>query len=167
MPLSMESSLRKCSECDRTSNRIVCSSKCAKKRFSRRHHGYFSRKQCEYEIRLAARDSSFIARKAERIKRIFFKNRLAVLMAYGGLICRCDHGGVPCGPKPFEFLAVDHIGGNGKRHEKSTQLIYRLIREGFPPGYRPLCHNCNLALGFYGRCPFSKTEVQVVRRKKM
>jgi hypothetical protein len=28
-----------------------------------------------------------------------------------------------------------------------------LARNGFPDGYRVLCHNCNMALGQYGYCP--------------
>ena len=32
--------------------------------------------------------------------------------------------------------------------------IYRYLKiRGFPPGYQVLCHNCNQAKGFYGKCP--------------
>ncbi len=32
--------------------------------------------------------------------------------------------------------------------------LYRWLRnQGWPQGFRILCHNCNMARGFYGRCP--------------
>lgn len=32
--------------------------------------------------------------------------------------------------------------------------IYRAVElAGFPPTYRLLCHNCNMARGLYGTCP--------------
>ena len=38
----------------------------------------------------------------------------------------------------------------------NTKLLYKILRaRGFPLGYRVLCHNCNLARGFYGYCPHS------------
>jgi len=91
--------------------------------------------------------------------------RLEALNAYGGLVCSCDHGGQQCGPHPAEHLSLDHINGENVRmasygRERSTDLAYRLRKEGYPPGYRVLCHNCNLSLGFYGRCPLSTTEHQ-------
>ena len=87
--------------------------------------------------------------------------RIAALTAYGGLSCSCDHHGKSCGPKPIEFLALDHIGGNGKiKGEGSTKLYRKLRRLGYPPGFRVLCHNCNSSLGIYGRCPLSITEKQ-------
>jgi hypothetical protein len=89
------------------------------------------------------------------------KIRLAALMAYGGLSCSCDHHGKPCGQKPIEFLALDHVGGNGKiPGEGGLPLCRKLRKLGYPSGYRVLCHNCNSSLGHYGRCPLSDTEVQ-------
>ena len=35
----------------------------------------------------------------------------------------------------------------------SVRLFSILKRKGFPEGYQTLCHNCNLAKGFYGQCP--------------
>ena len=36
----------------------------------------------------------------------------------------------------------------------SPSAIYRwLIKHKFPPGIQVLCHNCNLAKGYYGACP--------------
>lgn len=95
------------------------------------------------------------------------KLRHEVIMAYGGYSCLCDHGGEPCGPKPSEFLCIDHINGRNKAKGSARGGYHhyrKLRRENFPPGYRVLCHNCNAALGFYGYCPMSKTESQDIGR---
>lgn len=91
------------------------------------------------------------------------KRRREVIDAYGGPSCVCDHNGAHCGLKPYEFLAFDHINGEGKIGNRSTNP-YMLKKLGYPPYIRVLCHNCNSALGFYGYCPLSETERQV--RKK-
>lgn len=90
------------------------------------------------------------------------KSRIAAFMAYGGMICSCNHHGKPCGPHPYEFLAIDHINGDGKMDgaRDGDQLVRRLKKLGYPPGFRVLCHNCNSALGFHGFCPMSDTETQ-------
>jgi hypothetical protein len=80
--------------------------------------------------------------------------RQEVIQAYGGA-CTC------CGETTPEFLAVDHIYGDGKRERGNPGDFYpRLKREGFPKDkYRLLCHNCNMARGLYGRCPHEELEV--------
>lgn len=84
------------------------------------------------------------------------KRRLLVLEHYGNK-CAC------CGEAQYEFLAIDHIDGNGNAHRKAISNgrknghIYGwLIKNEFPKGFQILCHNCNLAKGFYGVCPHSK-----------
>lgn len=77
------------------------------------------------------------------------KIRERLFEGYGGK-CVC------CGENKFEFLALDHVNGGGReeRKTKSTQQIaLTAIREGFPDTYRVLCHNCNQAIGWYGKCP--------------
>ena len=77
-----------------------------------------------------------------------------------------DHYGskcVCCGESRFEFLSVDHTEGGGTRHRRESGLrgaaiIGWLIKEGFPEGFRVLCHNCNQATGFYGFCPHQREE---------
>jgi len=33
-------------------------------------------------------------------------------------------------------------------------MFYSLLRRlGYPDGFRVLCHNCNMAYGFYKTCP--------------
>lgn len=66
------------------------------------------------------------------------------LEALGGC-CAC------CGEPELEFLAVDHINGDGKKHRATlptgSGTLYRAIRaEGYPRDrYRVLCHNCNFS----------------------
>jgi hypothetical protein len=79
------------------------------------------------------------------------ERRRKVIDHYGGA-CAC------CGEDIFEFLAIDHIGGGGTQHRnalqmRGDQIIGWLVKNGLPDGFRVLCHNCNMALGFYGRCP--------------
>jgi len=81
------------------------------------------------------------------------KIRLLVLEHYGESRCAC------CGESRIEFLAIDHINGGGYKHHKERKwesISLWLFRRGFPEGYRVLCHNCNMALGFYGYCPHQK-----------
>jgi hypothetical protein len=82
------------------------------------------------------------------------KFRLTVLRRYGGDPPRC----ACCSESEVKFLAIDHIDGGGKAHRGavggSSDAVYRwLRRNGFPEGYRVLCHNCNMARAFYGECP--------------
>lgn len=66
-----------------------------------------------------------------------------------------------CGETYLEFLAIDHENGNGAEHRKQictahpskADIVVWIIRNGFPAGFRVLCHNCNLARGLYGFCP--------------
>ena len=77
------------------------------------------------------------------------KLRYEVLQFYGGK-CVC------CGECHLEFLAVDHKNNDGKQHRKiiKGKLIYQWAREhNYPNILQILCHNCNLAKGFYGKCP--------------
>ena len=80
--------------------------------------------------------------------------RLIVLTKYGGdpPKCKC------CGESQLEFLSVDHIKGGGRKERKlyGSKFCYSLIRRKFPKGYQVLCHNCNQAKGYYGKCPHQK-----------
>jgi|TARA_B110000438_G_C15181408_1_gene380326 hypothetical protein len=58
----------------------------------------------------------------------------------------------------MEFLAVDHVKGRSHLPEKEknlggAQVLHFLIKNNYPEDYQILCHNCNLAKGFYGKCP--------------
>lgn len=87
-------------------------------------------------------------RRAEQHREI----REKLFAGYGGA-CNC------CGEKRFEFLALDHVDGGGRKERKvlsTAQIARRAINEGFPPKYRVLCHNCNQSHGWYGYCPHEK-----------
>jgi hypothetical protein len=85
--------------------------------------------------------------------------RLEVWTHYGGDPPQC----ACCGESRDEFLSIDHVRGGGNAHRRELgsggAVTYQLLRkQGFPSGYRVLCYNCNLAVGFYGHCPHSGTE---------
>jgi len=74
-----------------------------------------------------------------------------MITAYGGH-CVC------CGETDPLMLALDHVNGNGQedraRHGRGRVLYAYLRRQGWPQdGYRLLCHNCNMSVGFFGYCP--------------
>jgi hypothetical protein len=81
------------------------------------------------------------------------KIRLEVLSHYSNGAMKC----VCCGEAEIKFLSIDHINGGGNQHRKQTvrgtDFYLWLRRNNFPDGYQVLCHNCNLAKGFYGSCP--------------
>lgn len=64
-----------------------------------------------------------------------------------------------CGETEYKFLALDHIDGGGNRHRasigiKSGATMYAWIENNnFPPLFQILCHNCNMAKGYFGKCP--------------
>lgn len=91
---------------------------------------------------------------AEASKRASQKAKLQALEAYGGAFCAC------CGETQILMLTLDHIDQNGaaKRRdgEGSGDRIYKILRsQGYPPGFRVLCRNCNYAVYFDPdhRCP--------------
>jgi hypothetical protein len=82
--------------------------------------------------------------------------RIKCLNYYSNNCPRC----ACCGEATYQFLGIDHINGGGNKHrqavgtKKNGGTIYRwLVKNSFPDGYQVLCHNCNLAKGFYGICP--------------
>jgi len=76
------------------------------------------------------------------------KIRHKVLQYYGGK-CAC------CAEDREEFLALDHINGGGRAERRSLPNgdFYEYVLKNWPTHIRVLCHNCNMALGFYGYCP--------------
>lgn len=83
--------------------------------------------------------------------------KLETFHHYGGnkgIQCVC------CGESELTFLSLDHIGGGGGKHRRSLSqsgiggTFYQYLkRNGFPPGYRLLCMNCNWAMKQGGTCP--------------
>jgi hypothetical protein len=85
--------------------------------------------------------------------------RVEALTHYSGgaLCCAC------CGESTLEFLALDHVEGNGQSHRRQAGVrggngFFRwLKRSGYPPGLQVLCHNCNCAKGVARVCPHAGT----------
>ena len=78
--------------------------------------------------------------------------RIRVLTYYCGdkkPFCQC------CKEDKLEFLTLDHINGGGTKHRKSGigNINYWIIKNKFPQGFQVLCHNCNAAKGYCGKCP--------------
>jgi hypothetical protein len=87
--------------------------------------------------------------------------RDAVFSHYGSS-CAC------CGESEQAFLTIDHIAGGGSQHRKAlgtgggTRFYCWLRSNGFPQGYRTLCHNCNAAHGVLGYCPHERAREEAV-----
>ena len=89
--------------------------------------------------------------------------RWDVLTHYSGdpPFCGC------CGESYYEFLSIDHINGGGRQDRVIngwSRLYEQLKADGFPAGFRVLCHNCNQAIGHYGFCPHVHPERSLVAR---
>lgn len=82
--------------------------------------------------------------------------RLEILQYYSRCkkpFCAC------CRVSILEFLGIDHIKGGGAKHKRIVRHLYRWLKKnGFPKGFRVLCHNCNQSLGAYGYCPHDKSK---------
>lgn len=81
--------------------------------------------------------------------------RQDVIEKYGGK-CEC------CGENRWQFLAIDHKNGDGGTERKNlygsksgnSGHWYRKLKiEPRRDDLRILCHNCNMAIAFYGKCP--------------
>ena len=87
-------------------------------------------------------------------KRSNLRLRIQVLNAYSNNSPSC----VCCGESEIKFLAIDHINGEGNEQRKQIgrrgTSFYRWLKDNnYPKGFQLLCHNCNMAKGFYGECP--------------
>ena len=100
-------------------------------------------------------DKNFRLLRAQYMRKYNLQSKLTVLQHYGGQ-CLC------CGEKEHEFLAIDHVLGEGKKHRTAIGIqrgsggvqFYRwLIRNNYPDGFRVLCHNCNMARSMFKHCP--------------
>jgi hypothetical protein len=94
--------------------------------------------------------------KNERARRRFQEQRIVCLRHYSGGTPQC----ACCNERTIEFLSLDHIEGGGTAHRREvgpSQMWAWLINHDFPDGFQILCHNCNLAKGFYGVCPHQAT----------
>lgn len=99
--------------------------------------------------RCAAREARWastptcLQRRAERRREV----REEVMAAYGG-VCVC------CGESRLVFLTIDHEARYAGVGPKTGNPLYMWLKaQGFPEGFRVLCHNCNFAMGLFGYCP--------------
>ena len=79
--------------------------------------------------------------------------RRDIVLKHYGNKCNC------CGENKKEFLAIDHINNDGYLQRKKFKFNNRynwIIKNKFPKDLQILCHNCNLAKAFYGKCPHKK-----------
>ena len=114
----------------------------------------------EFEINLAhltrginskaycSKECIFKKRKEER------QSRKALILQHYGKTCAC------CGEDRLEFLTLDHVNNDGKKHREelggSSGAIYNwIIKNNFPqePKLQVLCWNCQEAKAHYGYCP--------------
>jgi len=104
---------------------------------------------CDYR-RHKALNTDVYKRRKQRQKGANRRLRKEIINAYGGK-CSC------CGEGQYEFLAIDHVNGGGGAHRRrkpgGNAIWCEIKKEGFPDIYQVLCHNCNMAKGFYGACP--------------
>ena len=118
------------------------------RRYREKNRGVLRKRAREYQRNRWDKDP-----EAGRLRLREYRRRVReeVLTAYGGK-CTC------CGEMIMEFLALDHINGvtqDQRATERKSGISWylRLRREGYPNHIRVLCHNCNMARGFYGYCP--------------
>lgn len=131
----------------RKKQEIICK-KCGDKFMAVRNDAKHCKK-CNRK-RILDWQSSPHGRERRKINLKMYRNQ--VIEAYGGK-CAC------CGEQRYEFLAIDHVNGGGKKEREtmsSYQVLMKVVRNNFPPEYRILCHNCNMAKGIYGYCPHEK-----------
>jgi len=132
-------------------------------------------KQKEYSQRPEVKAKHLTrSRKPEvkaKSKLVSDNTRLKVLQIYSKRLSNSD---IPCCKccnlnSHIGFLAIDHIAGRMEMDSipelvklgytskfSNNQLFLWIIKNNFPDGFQILCHNCNSAKGFYGKCPHER-----------
>lgn len=98
------------------------------------------------------------------LNRDYVRNRAQVIKkkiifhySKGSNCCAC------CGETIYEFLTIDHINGNGRKHRaeidrRGYEYYLWIVQNNYPDGLRILCMNCNFSLGMWGYCPHDKIQ---------
>lgn len=123
-----------------------------KRKLSKEHREYYEKNKDWINAKHASYREVHRLRINERQKLVTRENRKKVLEYYGNK-CAC------CGESTFEFLAIDHIFGMGDEQRKkwrSGNFYTWIMKNNYPNDLQILCHNCNSAKGFYGKCPHQK-----------
>lgn len=136
---------------DRRQTRSVCF-RCGKNKV---RDGYRKCEECEQrEHEWRKTHPEYAERQRKRYQAV----KDEVFRAYGGYVCTC------CGETEPMFLCIDHIDGGGEAHRTSIGVGSRgrgmytwLKKQGFPPGFRVLCQNCNIGTHLNGGvCPHKR-----------
>ena len=93
-------------------------------------------------------------------KEFFINLKKEVFKQYGG---KC----VFCGQDKFEYLSIEHINNDGKKHREELKKlegninIYRWLKKNnFPKDrFQILCFNCNMAKQFYDINPIKGVKI--------
>lgn len=145
----------------RTAKTVICGCGCGETLSDRNRHGnkqryIYGHVRREYDPATPPPMADLSATKAAVSGRASrWARKLTVLKHYGGDPPKC----ACCKEHRVQFLAVDHIKRDGAEHRrqlniKGGNVFYGwLVKNAFPPGFRVLCHNCNMALGIWGVCP--------------
>lgn len=119
----------------------------------------YSCKQCQRDRYKSHKRKCRLAGVMTYSQRTRQRLRFEILKHYGGK-CKC------CGESRIEFLAIDHTNGGGNKQRRQiygcSGLYCWLKRNGFPGGFRVLCHNCNQSFGAYGYCPHTTPEKRLM-----
>ena len=104
-------------------------------------------------------DPKYAEKQRQKNKDSTRRLKIEVMTHYGRGDPKCEC----CGENMIEFLTIDHPNNDGGKERarlgKAGEKFYRHLKvNGYPEGYRVLCLNCNLAIGFYGYCPHQKQE---------
>lgn len=116
-----------------------------------------------YAEKKRATDPEWAARRSAQNREWRVRLRQEAMAVYGES-CQC------CGEGRYEFLTIDHIYNDGAEHRRTTgcgggaQLCAWLKRNGWPPGFRTLCFNCNSARQFSGECPHAREKQELIER---
>ena len=129
-----------------------CGNEKARIKFNRLFYG-----QGRQRILIAAK--KFRENNPEKVRRSLKKCRTQIREEVINFYSNNDPKCACCGEKEFAFLSIDHIHNDGAKDRNTrgtgSNLYRSLKRENFPRGFQILCHNCNMAKGFYGQCPHS------------
>ena len=137
----------KCTKCKkqvRGKNGFLCE-RCNKKR----HREHYLKNRAKYILKAEMWRERNPERSKKHRRDSNRRLRQKALDAYGRT-CAC------CGETEEKFLSIDHIKGGGGKHRRqigSSHIYSWLKKNNYPKGFQTLCHNCNMAKGFYGKCP--------------
>lgn len=116
----------------------------AEKRYREKHRKEIN-ERAKIRMRKLWKDNPELARQKQN--QYHQATRERTIMAYGGK-CEC------CSETEMKFLSFEHKNGGGRKERmKLGSAFYVSLRKAIRKDIGVLCFNCNLAKGFYGKCP--------------